>query len=431
MKLTERTSLREYYIQEFPEDRLGTSIDPSATFLGLFDALDNYEDVYDYIGVDDSLVRERLFVGLAQVMDVNYEYVYDQWLMGARTRNESKQQETLESYKDDREVEEYERLVQELEDEGLSRSDAQAAVDAEMMKGESTMSEIPAERFINDVVRRLEKFSDKDIRMIKDFVSSKVESKILKSEEIRPALKAIKNSDRNQQKYLSDILEEIVHFAAIFRILPLVRLYKVSVEKLTAEEIIMIVGLAARTVSEVIINTAKAIEDWSWQDEEEDENAFVLADEYDYNEYLDENRMQDTIEQLSDGKRKFVSSKVYNESRLTEEEQQFFDELMDFYEFEVYTNEDGKLMVNDLQGGACLGDICDEEFNDEFEILDRMDVYHQDYIIAPLEEEYDVDFGTYEEWFDFLKNQDEYNLFKKEEFVLNLLSMLLDRRLYA
>jgi len=37
-------------------------------------------DVYRYIGVSDSIIRERLFERLAVELEVSYEYVYNLWL---------------------------------------------------------------------------------------------------------------------------------------------------------------------------------------------------------------------------------------------------------------------------------------------------------------------------------------------------------------
>jgi hypothetical protein len=90
---------------------------------------------------------------------------------------------------------------------------------------------------------------------------------------------------------------------------------------------------------------------------------------------------------------------------MTKREKEIFDDLMDLYEFQVYTNEQGLLQVNDLQG-VCLGDICDEIFKDEWEILERMDIYHNDYILNALEETFD-EYLDFEEWLQFLKTQDE------------------------
>lgn len=76
-------NINEFYTQNFPTDELGIDINPTATFGGLFRALDNYEDIYEYIGVGDSLVRERVFEQLAIIMGVSYDEIYSQWLMAA------------------------------------------------------------------------------------------------------------------------------------------------------------------------------------------------------------------------------------------------------------------------------------------------------------------------------------------------------------
>lgn len=66
-----------------------------------------------------------------------------------------------------------------------------------------------------------------------------------------------------------------------------------------------------------------------------------------------------------------------------------FEQLMDLYEFRVYKekNEDRQeiLKVQDLQGGN-LGDIESEEFADYCEILERMEAYHNDYIVRAIDE---------------------------------------------
>jgi len=73
--------IREYYLATYPTDDLGTEINPQATFEGLFETLDRYRDVYEYIGVGDSIIRERCFERLAEIMDCSYDVIYDQWMM--------------------------------------------------------------------------------------------------------------------------------------------------------------------------------------------------------------------------------------------------------------------------------------------------------------------------------------------------------------
>lgn len=74
------TKIKEWYVKEYPNDEVGATLDEEATFQDLFNALDNYEDVYDVLGGEsDSIVRERCFSKLAEIMEVDYTYIYDQW----------------------------------------------------------------------------------------------------------------------------------------------------------------------------------------------------------------------------------------------------------------------------------------------------------------------------------------------------------------
>lgn len=74
-------TIRDFYLERYPTDDLGIEIDPNATFEGLFKVLDSYRDVYEYIGVGDSVIRERVFEQLASIMQVDYDYIYNQWLI--------------------------------------------------------------------------------------------------------------------------------------------------------------------------------------------------------------------------------------------------------------------------------------------------------------------------------------------------------------
>ena len=75
-----KLNVKEWYRGEYPTDDLGEEIKDTVTFEDIFEALDNYRDIYNEIGVTDSLVRERIFEKLAELMEVDYDYVYDQWL---------------------------------------------------------------------------------------------------------------------------------------------------------------------------------------------------------------------------------------------------------------------------------------------------------------------------------------------------------------
>ena len=73
-------NVREFYVKNYPSDDMGADINPKATFAGLLNQLIVGGDVYEYLYVYDSIVRERLFERLAEELEVSYEYVYKLWL---------------------------------------------------------------------------------------------------------------------------------------------------------------------------------------------------------------------------------------------------------------------------------------------------------------------------------------------------------------
>jgi hypothetical protein len=87
--------IKEWYLTKFPNDEMGKNISNTATFEGLFEVLDGYEDAYNYLGDIDSLVRERVFAKLSQVMGVSYNEIYDQWLMASESIKSNKSLKNL------------------------------------------------------------------------------------------------------------------------------------------------------------------------------------------------------------------------------------------------------------------------------------------------------------------------------------------------
>ena len=79
-KLDEQTEVRAYYMDKYATDELGEQIRMGVTFKDVFRALDNRVCVYDLLNVHDSLVRERVFEALSEVMWCEYDYIYSQWL---------------------------------------------------------------------------------------------------------------------------------------------------------------------------------------------------------------------------------------------------------------------------------------------------------------------------------------------------------------
>jgi hypothetical protein len=73
-------TIREFYVKNYPSDDMGDGINPTATFAGLLNQLIVGGDVYEYLYVYDSIVRERLFERLAEELNVKYDYVYNLWI---------------------------------------------------------------------------------------------------------------------------------------------------------------------------------------------------------------------------------------------------------------------------------------------------------------------------------------------------------------
>jgi hypothetical protein len=74
-----KTNIKLYYKKNYPDDELGNEI-RDITFLELFKNLDRGINIYETINVNDSIVRERLFQGLADLFDSDYNYIYHKWL---------------------------------------------------------------------------------------------------------------------------------------------------------------------------------------------------------------------------------------------------------------------------------------------------------------------------------------------------------------
>ncbi len=67
-------------MEQYPNDELGKNIAQYATWCGLMGCLMKRLDVYRFLGVGDSLVRERVFEKLSEEMDIDYKEIYNQWL---------------------------------------------------------------------------------------------------------------------------------------------------------------------------------------------------------------------------------------------------------------------------------------------------------------------------------------------------------------
>ena len=78
---TLETSIKEWYSKTYSTDDIAKTLTDKVIFNDLFDCLDTYGDVYELLGGDaDSIVRERCFKKLAELIDCDYDYIYKQWL---------------------------------------------------------------------------------------------------------------------------------------------------------------------------------------------------------------------------------------------------------------------------------------------------------------------------------------------------------------
>ena len=76
-----QTKLADWYKWAFPTDTWGfEGMNKGATFQDAFECLQVGFDFYTFLGVSDSLVRERVFDALATLMGCDYEHIYYQWL---------------------------------------------------------------------------------------------------------------------------------------------------------------------------------------------------------------------------------------------------------------------------------------------------------------------------------------------------------------
>ena len=73
-------NIREFYVNNYPSDEMGKSINPEATFDGLVQTLSKCQDVYEYMNVYDSIIRERCFEKLSLILNCEYDVIYQRWL---------------------------------------------------------------------------------------------------------------------------------------------------------------------------------------------------------------------------------------------------------------------------------------------------------------------------------------------------------------
>lgn len=71
-------SIKEWYTAAYPTDNLGADI--TGTFAHAMQCILFAGDFYAYVSVTDSLVRERIFRKLSEMLGVDYDEIYHLWL---------------------------------------------------------------------------------------------------------------------------------------------------------------------------------------------------------------------------------------------------------------------------------------------------------------------------------------------------------------
>jgi len=81
LKYMPNMTIKTWYAQAYPTDDVGSTLDPTVTFADLYHALQAGTCIYATLGGNaDSIVRERVFAGLANLLNVDSGHIYDLWL---------------------------------------------------------------------------------------------------------------------------------------------------------------------------------------------------------------------------------------------------------------------------------------------------------------------------------------------------------------
>jgi hypothetical protein len=95
-KGTMKESATDWYAKKFKSDKKMAPKN-GVTFEQLYESLKKGENIYDKMGVDDSIVRERVMSEMADRLGVEYDHVYDLWLHGGEKGSEPRKKKQEES----------------------------------------------------------------------------------------------------------------------------------------------------------------------------------------------------------------------------------------------------------------------------------------------------------------------------------------------
>lgn len=74
------SNIKATYIHLYPADEMGKDLNEHISFAQLLASIEEGENVYKTLNVEDSIVRERIFTLLAVVAGVQYDDIYTRWL---------------------------------------------------------------------------------------------------------------------------------------------------------------------------------------------------------------------------------------------------------------------------------------------------------------------------------------------------------------
>lgn len=145
-KFKERFPEEGSFIDQIPED---------LTFRKVMDALNNEEDIYDVIGVNDSVVREEIFILLSDLLDVEYDEIYQLWLHGPK---KDKANENFTMKKEDiNEEDTFEELIPEEienevnEEETAEPEEVESDTELEGSGEDQTQTQLDVEEAVEEV----------------------------------------------------------------------------------------------------------------------------------------------------------------------------------------------------------------------------------------------------------------------------------------
>lgn len=83
-------NVKQWYKKNYPTDELGDEINKDITFRNVLASVEGRgdKDVYELLDVGDSVVRERVFEGLAERSGMDYGQIYDKWLESGKVYEE-------------------------------------------------------------------------------------------------------------------------------------------------------------------------------------------------------------------------------------------------------------------------------------------------------------------------------------------------------